>query len=140
MAERSDFKRIDVRSHIGNNPGPIPGFPSYTFDGPSVQRDFTAGEGVTDGYILLQVFGVQRGSARIKINGQGLPDADILAGPDQPSPGPEKNKYWHTWWDSIPDGIMQEGDNTLVIEAGSGSGGLDDIAIRDVVIHYRESD
>jgi len=137
MAERSDFKYIRVHKQIGDNPPPtlVPGIPLV---GTSLTESFEAGAGVTYGYILLQVFGVQYPKARIRINGKELPGVDI-----QPSAAqPPRNNYWYTWWDFIPDDILKHGKNTLEIHAGSAAPepGLDDIAIEDVIIHYRESD
>jgi hypothetical protein len=137
MAERSDFKHIRVHKQIGDDP---PFFPNIQQVGTSLTETFTAGAGVADGYILLQVFGVQGIRARIRINNQDLPGVDI-----QPSvTAPPANMYWYTWWDFIPDGILHQGQNTLEIRAGGLTGGsgppFDDIVIEDVVIHYRESD
>jgi hypothetical protein len=134
MAHRGDFKIIEIRRQIGDNVSPY--IPSMPIEGVKLQREFTVGPNVQEGYIQMQVYGVQTGNARIKINGKNLPFFDIIPGVTEPF----ENKYWRSWWDKIPENFLKSGQpNILEIESATlPSGERDDIVIRDIVIHYRE--
>lgn len=141
VARRGDFRILEIRKQIGDDPTPF--FPSqYPLESPfgsnvSLTRTFTVGANVHEGYIMLQVFSVEGSDTIVKINGSPLPSPNLPRGAVNP---PNLNLYWKTWFIQIPDNILQSGtDNTLEVTTGSHpGGGIDDIVIGDVVIHYRE--
>jgi len=123
MPSRSDFVWVIVDATIGSTIGGSPkaGMP---YSGSMVERKFTI-DGVPkgEGYLLVQAYDVNK-DVDVRINGHKLPSWDL----------PPAAGRWQTWVDRIQSGALQHGENVMTFQVA----GADAVAIRGVVVHWRE--
>ena len=113
---RSDYKLIP----IGQN---------FTQGNPSFTTNFSVeGSPINDdAYLLVQVRGVADSRHRILINNRSLPDFDL-------PPAPGDSQAWLLWMDSIPNGFLRSGNNSITITRGAN----DNFEVKNVTVHWRE--
>src|SRR5262245_32328795 len=114
MATHSDFTVVDFYAHFGDKVGDLPGAgKTYLFVGDYAERSFSIdGTPTGTGYLIGQFCDVQSFAHRIIINDQDLGGADIA--PTQVA------DRWQIWMDTIQDGVLKKGDNTIQIRRASG--------------------
>jgi len=83
---------------------------------------------VDDGYLVIQVKGVQLSSHQVKINGIHLGGSDLL-------PAPLNSQAWLCWMDRIQPNVLKAGGNDITITRI----GDDDFEIGNVVVNWREN-
>ncbi|MBW7988880.1 MAG: hypothetical protein FVQ84_02505 [Planctomycetes bacterium] len=129
---RSNFTLIAFTEHLGDNISDI-NAPSYDFKGnaSSIKKFDINRTPIGEGYLILKAFDVNQVNHRIIINGTDLPGVDIGI-----KPVSKANLFVDTF-DSIPEGILRKGENTVQIRLASGS--KDNFVISMMIIHWKES-
>ncbi|OLZ62931.1 hypothetical protein AV521_40745 [Streptomyces sp. IMTB 2501] len=136
MNTRADFRMIRFNQRIGARTPPsgfVAGSSRYVGTETTAEEFEIDTAPVGDGYLVMQVYGVNFTGHRVLINGRDLPDFDIAA-------GPQGQVLWQTWMDPIEEGILKQGSNTIQIQHGTTSSRrVDNFIVRDVVVHWREA-
>jgi hypothetical protein len=133
MQTRSDFRIIRFNERLGDRRPPSnfnPGSSHYAGQETSEKRFEVDREPVGDGYLVIQVYGVDFRTHRVLVNGEDLPQFDIAS--QQPG-----RPVWETWLDPIEEGILRRGRNTIRIMHGS-TPQPDNFIVGNVVVHWRE--
>lgn len=84
--------------------------------------------GSGDAYLLIQAFDVQGGNHRILINGQDLPQFDIVP--------QSSNNVWTTWMDRVPQNLLNSGENRITIRRVAPP--EDTFTVANILIQWRE--
>ncbi len=124
---RSDFRLVNFGAHFGDNADDID--TDLPFVGNMHSRPFTIEGTPHSGYLLLNTYDVDNSHHRVQINGTDLPDSDLVLN--------SGGNRWQTRMDTIPNGILVSGVNTLTILRDEGS---DNFLVDRVVVHWREDD
>ncbi|WP_274559325.1 DUF7383 domain-containing protein [Streptomyces spiramyceticus] len=136
METRSDFRMIRFNQRIGTRTPPSnfdPGSSRFMGDQTSLESFEIDKDPVGDGYLVIQVYGVDFNNHRILVNDRDLAEFDIAR-------GARGQVLWQTWMDPIERGILRQGRNTIQVQHGQSSGGqIDNFIVRNVVVHWRES-
>jgi hypothetical protein len=127
MAFRSYFSLVKIAAHFGDNADDID--TDLPFVGDERSITFTIDGYPHSGYLLLNTYDVDNSHHRVQINGTDLPDSDLVR-----NSGANR---WQTRMDTIPNGILVNGENTLTILRAEGR---DNFLVDRVVVHWRESD
>jgi hypothetical protein len=124
---KSDFAIVKFGEHLGNDKADL-NAPAFTFVGDrSSEKEFEIqGMPIGEGYVLLNIAGVQSYNHRILINGRNLRGADI----------PPTGQRWATWMDGIEEGVLRPGRNTIQVRGGDS----DNFLLEFAVIHWRQSE
>jgi hypothetical protein len=125
---KANFAIVKFGEHLGNDKADLDA-PAFTFVGDrSSEKEFEIeGKPVGEGYVLLNIAGVQSYNHRILINGRGLGGRDIPATGDR----------WDTWMDGIEEGVLRQGTNTIQVRRGRDG---DNFLVEFAVVHWRESE
>ena len=123
----ANFAVVNFNEHLGNSVDDL-NAPGFTFTGNQTSaRNFNiSGAPIGTGYLIVQTLDVQNEGHRILINGGDLPGQDLVR---------TQVNRWQDVMDTIPEGFLRQGNNSIQIIRASGG---DNILIGAMVIHWQE--
>lgn len=122
---RADYRLLEVREHLGENPGALDvPWADFVGDRSSEQTFRVPTDAVTGPYLELQAYGVDAYGHDIVINGTPLSGFDVPPGDG-----------WQYWMTRIQAPDLREGDNWLRIHRDADT--HDEFVVGTVTVNWR---
>ena len=130
MSKIANFENIIFNEHLGNNRGDLPSFgTNFVGDASRLESFDIEHPPVDEGYVLISLWGVDRNTHKVELNGVNL----LASGNFAYQVGSHKTSNWVIPFNS---NILRQGNNSLQILRDTGDG--DNFHVYTAIVNWKE--